>query len=83
MTPSKTKRLPAEELIMYALLIIVGVIPLTNALRAGGPIGVEATLGILMIGLGTIGVIAFAWRWRHGDTGAQPRSDSGAGSRNR
>lgn len=67
--------MPVEELILYALLIVVGAIPLTSAVKAGDGIGVEATLGILMIGLGTIGVAqALIRAWvRAADNRRRPR----------
>lgn len=75
-----SNRPPLEELIIYALLVITGAIPVINACEAG-PFGVEATIGAIMIGAGGLGVIAYAWsaaRKAH-----SPAGDGGSGSRSR
>jgi hypothetical protein len=76
-----SNRPPVEELIIYALLMITGAIPVTNALEAGGHFGVEPTIGALMIGAGVIGVIMYAWSAAHrgGDApAAQEASNQGS-----
>ena len=57
-----SNRPPLEELIIYALLMITGAIPVINVLAAGGRFGVEPTIGALMIAAGVLGVIAYAWQ---------------------
>lgn len=53
-----------EELIVYALLVVVGLIPVSTALAQGTVFGVEATLGLLMVLAGVIGAISYALRSR-------------------
>ncbi|HEY0194726.1 MAG TPA: hypothetical protein VGC42_26620 [Kofleriaceae bacterium] len=48
--------MPIEELVLYILLVVVGAIPFGHTLVAGEPLGVEATLGLLMIALGALGL---------------------------
>ncbi|HEX3761149.1 MAG TPA: hypothetical protein VHW23_20785 [Kofleriaceae bacterium] len=47
---------PREELILYAILCVIGAIPLAIALLGGG-FGVEATLGLAMTLAGLVGLI--------------------------
>jgi hypothetical protein len=70
-----SNRPPLEELIIYALLMITGAIPVVDTLEAGTGFGVEATIGALMIGAGVLGVITYAWNAYSGA--------DGTGSRNR
>lgn len=88
----RSKRLPFEELIIYTLLIVIGAIPITNAVEAGATIGVEATIGLLMIVAGCAGLLAFIWQLRGDKPVAPPEarvqldpgaSDPETGSRNR
>jgi hypothetical protein len=51
-----------EELLIYGLLVVVGAIPVAMTLAQHGAFGSEATLGILMLGAGTLGAIALWWR---------------------
>ena len=84
-----SNRPPLEELIIYTLLMITGAIPVSHALAAGGHVGVEPTIGALMIIAGVIGVIMYAWSAAHRRRDAPPaQSAAGAGvadggSRNR
>ena len=52
----------AEELIVYALLIGIGAIPVVNAIVEHATFGVEATIGLIMVCAGLLGV--FGWLWR-------------------
>lgn len=45
-----------DELVIYALLVAIGAIPVIIALVLGAALGTEATLGATMIGLGAAGV---------------------------
>jgi hypothetical protein len=45
-----------EELILYAVLVVVGAIPVAAALVRGGAFGVEATIGLGMALAGVAGV---------------------------
>jgi hypothetical protein len=51
-----------EELAIYALLVVIGAIPVSVTVLASGPFGVHATLGFLMMLLGAVG----AYRWYRG-----------------
>ena len=56
-----------EERIVYALLVVVGLIPVATALAQGTVFGVEATIGLLMVLAGVIGAVSDALRARdHG-----------------
>jgi hypothetical protein len=70
----RSSRPPFEELIIYALLVIIGAIPVTNALEGSGGFGVEATIGAIMVAIGAIGIVCQSPRVFGGD---------GGGSRNR
>lgn len=54
-------RAPAEERILYGLLIVIGLIPVVIT---HGVFGVDATIGLLMIGAGALGFAAIAWKNR-------------------
>jgi hypothetical protein len=56
-----------EELILYALLVVIGAIPVVIALTQREVFGVEATVGLLMVCAGAIGAIVRLWR-SHGRT---------------
>jgi hypothetical protein len=53
-----------EELVLYALFVAIGAIPVVLALAHGGTFGVDATLGLLMISAGALGALAHVWRIR-------------------
>ena len=57
--PSKPQ---PEELILYGLLVGIGAIPVVIALVQRASFGVEATLGLLMVCAGAIGMIVYARR---------------------
>jgi hypothetical protein len=67
-----------EELIVYGLLLLVGAIPIWLAVAHREFFGVDATLGVLMSGAGTVGVIAHAVQARRGPAAA-PRLDGPVG----
>jgi hypothetical protein len=81
----KSNRPPVEELIIYALLVITGAIPVTNAIEDGARFGVEATIGAIMIAIGAIGIIVYAWQAARRRPGHGPEvpGPEGGGSRNR
>jgi hypothetical protein len=54
-----------EELVLYALLVAIGAIPVVIALVEGVALGVEATLGLGMVSAGLIGGAAYLLRTRH------------------
>lgn len=56
-----------EELILCALLIVIGAIPVVIALAQREVFGVEATSGFLMVCAGAIGATVHVWR-SHGRT---------------
>lgn len=51
-----------EELILCALLVVIGAIPVVSALVQRQVFGVDATLGILMVCAGAIGAFVYVWR---------------------
>jgi hypothetical protein len=60
-TDSASKHCP-EELILYGLLVVIGAIPVIEALVQQTTFGVEATVGLLMVCAGLVGTIACAWQ---------------------
>ena len=67
MSADRSSKPHAEELIIYALLVVIGAIPVAIALLQRTVFGVEATLGLLMVCAGAIGAIIYARRGRdHG-----------------
>ena len=58
-----------EELILYALLVAIGAIPAVLALVDGGALGVEATIGLIMVCAGLRGTFACSWRAAMRDPG--------------
>ncbi len=54
----------AEELTIYLALVAVGAIPVIIALVHRTGLGVEPTLGLLMIFLGIMGLVYLAWSRR-------------------
>ena len=53
-----------EELIVYVVLVVVGAIPVVAALVQRGGLGVQPTIGLLMIFLGILGLLYLAWSRR-------------------
>jgi hypothetical protein len=45
-----------DELVIYALLVAIGVIPVIVALALGAALGTEATLGAAMLAVGLAGL---------------------------
>lgn len=45
-----------DELVIYALLVAIGVVPVIVALALGAAFGTEATIGAAMIALGAAGL---------------------------
>ena len=54
----------AEELTIYVALVAVGAIPVVVALVQRSGLGVEPTIGLLMIFLGILGLAYLAWSRR-------------------
>jgi uncharacterized membrane protein YdjX (TVP38/TMEM64 family) len=68
--PATTASKPLlEELILYALLVAIGAIPVVLALADGGRFGVEATIGLIMLCAGLLGAFACFWRAAMRDPG--------------
>lgn len=59
----------SEELIFYGLLVVIGVIPVVIGLVQRTVLGVEATIGLVMVGAGIVGAIVHAWRAHRHRTG--------------
>jgi hypothetical protein len=58
----RSSRRHSEELIFYGLLVAIGAIPVVIASADHAAFGVEATLGLLMLGAGVIGAIFYGRR---------------------
>lgn len=69
MTANRSMKPSSEELIIYGLLVVIGVIPGLIALSQRTVLGVEATLGLLMACAGVVGAIVYTWRTRRHRTG--------------
>ena len=65
MFADRSSKAHSEELIIYALLVAIGAIPVAIALVQRTVFGVEATLGLLMVCAGATGAIVHAWRARN------------------
>lgn len=61
-TPTNRITALVEEIVFYALLVVSGAIPLLGATRDGGEIGAEATIGLVLLGLGLMGLVFTAAR---------------------
>jgi hypothetical protein len=55
-----------EELVLYVLLVAVGAIPVILAAVQEEAFGVEATIGLLMMGAGVLGALGRVRRGRGG-----------------
>jgi hypothetical protein len=51
-----------EELVLYALLVLIGAIPVIITVAQRTTFGVEATVGLLMVAAGLLGALGCAWR---------------------
>jgi hypothetical protein len=51
-----------EELVFYTLLVVSGAIPVLGVIRTGAEIGAEATIGLVLVGLGLTGFAVTAVR---------------------
>jgi hypothetical protein len=51
-----------EEPILYTLVALIGLIPVLIACARGDVLGVEFTLGALLVLVGVVGLVAQAWR---------------------
>lgn len=46
-----------EDLVLYGLMIFIGVIPVAIALITRAAFGFEATLGLIMVVVGSVGLV--------------------------
>jgi hypothetical protein len=58
--PNESSDRPPEELVLYGLLVVIGAIPVGLAVASGTRLGAPATLGLLMMFAGIIGVLVDA-----------------------
>lgn len=49
---------PVEELVVYVALVLIGVLPIIGTVVQGGPMGVEPSIGFLMVLVGVLGLIS-------------------------
>jgi hypothetical protein len=54
-----------EEIILYALLVAIGAMPVSGVVVDHEPFGAEATIGLILLALGAIGLLATAVRTLH------------------
>lgn len=69
MIANRSVKPSSEELLIYGLLVVIGVIPAAIALVQHTVFGVEATLGLMMACAGIVGAIVHAWRAHRHRTG--------------
>jgi len=62
--PCDAPSVPREELILYAVLCLIGAIPLAIAALGGDGFGAEATLGLAMVLAGAVGLVSVTRRRR-------------------
>ena len=53
-----------EERAIYGGLVLVGALPLVGSLARHGAVGAGLTICMLMVAIGTIGLVLDAWRGR-------------------
>ena len=51
-----------EQLLLYALIAAIGIIPVIVAVVHGGVFGPEPTIGLLMLGIAIVGLLTM-WRF--------------------
>ena len=64
--PTKRRRnlVDPEDLVLYGLLIAIGVIPVAIAVIEHAAFGFDATLGLLMLAVGGVGLLVHVLRAR-------------------
>jgi hypothetical protein len=65
-TTTRRPRIDPEDLVLYGLLMVIGVIPVLITVIDGGVFGFDATLGLMMLVVGAVGVLYHVarGRWR-------------------
>ena len=72
--PPRRPNVDPEDLVLYGLLLVVGIIPVVITIIEGSAFGFDATLGLMMVVVGLVGMVFHVARARQAD---------GAGSRSR
>ncbi len=67
--PMRSPRRPQidpEDLVLYGLLLVIGVIPVVITLVDRAAFGFDATLGLMMVVVGIVGIVfhVLRARWR-------------------
>ncbi len=62
MTSRANPAILREDLVLYALLVVIGALPVIGSLVDRVPFGAEATLGLVLLVLGLLGLTATAVR---------------------
>jgi hypothetical protein len=62
MLANQSPQSPPEELILYGLLVMIGAIPVVIAIIQRAVFGADATLGLLMVCVGVVGMFVDVWR---------------------
>ena len=53
-----------EDLVLYGLMIFIGIIPVIIALIERAAFGFDATLGLMMVVVGSVALVYHRWRAR-------------------
>lgn len=56
---------PREDLVLYALLVVTGALPVIGSLVDKLPFGAEATIGLVLLVLGALGLTMAVARAAH------------------
>ncbi len=74
---TRTDSFDRDDLIVYTLLVVIGAIPVAITLGEAAVFGWDATVGLLMVGGGLLGLVIEVIR------GLRHRHATGGGSRKR
>lgn len=62
MPANQSPQSPREELILYGLLVVIGAIPVVIAIIDRAVFGADATLGLLLVCVGVVGLFVHVCR---------------------
>jgi hypothetical protein len=64
MPPSRRPEVNPEDLVLYGLLVVIGLIPVVIAVIERVAFGFDATLGLMMVVVGVVGWVVHVSRAR-------------------
>jgi hypothetical protein len=64
MPPTRRRHVDPEDLVLYGLLMFVGIIPVIIAVVDRSAFGFDATLGLMMLVVGIVGMVFHVARAR-------------------